>query len=96
VTFRALGERAPQHPALARGEEIAVRLTGADGVTFADGLTWLDELRLALEIPGLGRYGLAAADVPAVVAAAARASSTKAHPIELTDDELTEILTRAL
>ena len=47
-------------------------------------------------MPGLGRYGMTAADVPALVAQAKAASSMKGNPLLLTDEELTEIATRAL
>lgn len=96
VTFRALADRAPAHPALRRGAELALLLTGADGGGLQDALAWLDDLRRALAVPGLARQGVTEADLPDVVAAAARASSMKAHPITLTGRELTEIVTRAL
>jgi alcohol dehydrogenase class IV len=48
------------------------------------------------DLPTLSAYGLTAADVPALVAQAKQASSMKANPVALTDDELGEILTRAL
>jgi alcohol dehydrogenase class IV len=53
-------------------------------------------LRAALRVPGLGRYGLTAAEVPALVAKAKAASSMKANPLVLTDAELTEIATRSM
>ncbi len=96
VNLRALSERAPHHPALARMPELGALLTGEPDATGADALDWLARLRGALGIPGLARYGTTDADVPEVVAASRRASSTKANPIELTDRELAEIITRAL
>jgi alcohol dehydrogenase class IV len=96
VNVRALGERAPGSPALLRAAEIAALLTGVPEASAADGVAWLERLRAALRIPGLGAYGMADADVPAVVAAAAQASSMRANPIALTTDELTEIARRAL
>jgi len=47
-------------------------------------------------LPPLSAYGVSAADVPALVAQARQASSMKANPIALADDELADILTRAL
>ena len=96
VNVRALATRAPGHPALVRLSELGVLLTGDPAATGADALAWLAELRAALEVPGLGSYGAAEADVPELVAGARRASSMKANPIELTDAELAEIVTRAL
>jgi alcohol dehydrogenase class IV len=48
------------------------------------------------DLPTLSAYGLTAADVPALVAQAKQASSMKANPVALSDEELGEILTRAL
>ena len=96
VNASALAERAPGHPALARLPELAALLTGRSTATTGDALEWLDDLRHALAIPGLGTYGITEADVPGLVAGAKRASSMRANPIELTDAELTDILRRAL
>ena len=96
VNLRALAERAPEHPSLARMDELGPLLTGEPGATAADALAWLAGLRAALGIPGLGSYGVTDSDLPALTAAARRASSTRANPVELTDRELAEILDRAL
>jgi len=49
-----------------------------------------------LAIPPLAHYGLAEADIPAVVAQAQRASSMQGNPIALTEAELADILRQAL
>jgi alcohol dehydrogenase class IV len=92
----ALRRRAPESPALDRLAEAARLLTGRPGATPEEGADWLEELGAWLEIPGLARHGLTAADIPAVLPQARAASSMKANPIDLTDDELTTILTQAL
>ena len=86
----------PTHAARARFQELAVLLTGSPEATADDGIAWLDALGAALAVPGLSRYGMTAADIPALVQKAKVASSMKANPLPLTDDELTEIATRAL
>ncbi len=48
------------------------------------------------DLPRLAAYGITSSDVPALVAQAKHASSMKANPVTLTDDELAETLTRAL
>jgi len=96
VTVRALAERHPTHPAAARAAELGALLTGVAGAGAADAVAWLVELQTALAVPGLAAHGVTDADVPALVEGARRASSTRAHPIDLTDGELTEILVRAL
>lgn len=92
----ALRARAPDHPVLARYDEIARRLTGRADAQAADGVEWVRELARDLGVPSLGACGVARADVPALVEKAAVASGTKANPIELDRDELAEILLSAL
>lgn len=96
INVRALRERAPDHPALQRATEVAVLITGQPDATTENAIVWLEELTAALSIPGLGSYGLNQEEIAAVVAAAQRASSMRANPIELTDDEVTQIVTRSL
>ena len=61
-----------------------------------DAIDWLQALTAALSIPGLASYGLDQADIAAVVTAAQQASSMRGNPIELSDAEVSEIVTRAL
>lgn len=96
VNHRALQQRAEGHPALPRLDEVAVLLTGEPSARAQDAVTWLDRLREAMSVPGLRRYGVTEAEIPALVASASRASSMRANPIELTTAELTEIVHRSL
>jgi len=96
VNVRALGVRQPESPALARYEEIARLLTGRPQASARDGVRWVTDLCLRLEIPPLRAYGVRAADLPDLAAKAAGASSMKGNPIALTPDELHEIISRAL
>jgi alcohol dehydrogenase class IV len=96
VNLRALRERAPDHPALARLRELAGWLTGRPGATEEEGIAWIADLCRALRVPGLAHYGMTAEAVPAVVERARAASSMRANPIALTDADLAEIATRAL
>lgn len=96
VNLRALRTRAPAHPSLPRFLEVAELLTGRPGARAEDAVAWVKELCGALAVPGLGRYGMTEADVPALVTKAKAASSMKANPLPLTDAELTEIATRSL
>ncbi|WP_257453887.1 iron-containing alcohol dehydrogenase [Archangium lipolyticum] len=95
VNLRALRARAPAHPALPRFQEVAVLLTGRAGARAEDGISWVRELCQSLRVPGLGHYGLMEADVPRLVTRAKAASSMKANPLPLTDEELTEIVVRS-
>ncbi len=96
LNLRALKARAPGHPSTARFQELAARLTGRADARPEDAVAWVDSLRIALGIPGLGHYGLTEAQVPELVAKAKVASSMKANPLVLTDAELTEIALRSL
>lgn len=96
ANLRALRERQPESPVLGRFEAVGRLLTGRPRATAESGLRWVRDLCGALRIPPLRAHGLTAADLPAVVDKAARASSMKANPIALTPAELTTILEHAL
>ena len=96
MNLRALRQRAPESAALRRYDELGRLLTGRSAAGIDDVVPWLTHLVHALGIPKLSAYGIAAADVPALVAAATKASSMKANPILLTADECTEALTAAI
>jgi alcohol dehydrogenase class IV len=96
VNLRALEARAPAHPARARFGEVAAISTGNPGATAAEGIAWLEQLVEALQIPGLGRHGLTAAQIPLLVEKAKAASSMRGNPLPLEDEELREIAHEAL
>jgi alcohol dehydrogenase class IV len=92
----ALRIRAPREVALGRYDEVARLLTGRADATAADGIAWIRGLVGALGIPPLRTYGITRDDVSGVVDAAQKASSMKANPLALTDEELRAILSAAL
>jgi alcohol dehydrogenase class IV len=96
ANIRALRERQPQDRALARYGEIARILTGDPTATAEDGVEWVRQLCSRLSIPALRVYGIAAKDIPDLVAKAAQASSMKANPIVLTAEELRTVMDGAL
>jgi alcohol dehydrogenase class IV len=96
VNLRALRERAPEHPALPRITEVATLLTARSDATAEDAIAWLQELTGALSIPGLAGYGLNHDQIDAVVTAAQNASSMRGNPIQLSDQEISEIVARSL
>jgi alcohol dehydrogenase class IV len=96
VNVRALRDRAAEHPALARMIEVASLLTGRPDATPEEAIAWLQDLTTALSIPGLASYGLDDDGISEVVTAAQKASSMRGNPIELTDQEVSEIVTRSL
>jgi alcohol dehydrogenase class IV len=95
ANLAALRARAPQNPALDRYTTIARLLTCRGNASAEDGIEWVRGLCAELQIPPLRTWGIAAADLTAVVEEAARASSMKANPLPLTAEELLTALTAA-
>jgi alcohol dehydrogenase class IV len=93
VNLLALKARDPESPALNRLTEFA-RMTG--GSTAEEGINWIAGLCRDLQAPSLAALGVAEKDFPALVGNAQRASSMKTNPVELTADELEQILRAAL
>jgi alcohol dehydrogenase class IV len=96
INVQALRSRRPQSDTLRRYDQIARLLTGQPHSTADDAVWWLTELCAKLEIPPLRSYGVKERDLPELVAKAAKASSMKGNPIELTEAEMRELIERAL
>jgi alcohol dehydrogenase len=101
VNIAALGEREPGSVALDRYAVLGRLLSGRDDADFPDGearaslVRLLDDWRARLAVPRLSAYGMAASDIPAIVADS-RGSSMKTNPIVLTDAEIAAILEESL
>jgi alcohol dehydrogenase class IV len=95
VNLRAMRAREPQNPAIARYARVAQLLTGDQAAEAEAAPTWLRRLATDLEIPGLGSYGVDGATISELVENAARASSMRANPVELSREELAEIIEMA-
>jgi alcohol dehydrogenase class IV len=96
ANVQALQNRVPDSPTLARFDEVARILTGRSTAGASDAVVWIRELCTTLGLPGLRRYGLSENDFPAVAAKAKNASSMKGNPIELSDEDLINILRQAI
>jgi alcohol dehydrogenase class IV len=96
ANLRALRLRQPAADALRRYGEVARLVTGSRTADAEAGIEWVRKLVADLGIPGLGRYGLTREHTAELVAKASHASSMKANPIELTPEELADVLERAL
>jgi alcohol dehydrogenase class IV len=96
ANLAALRSRAPGHPALARYEEVARLLTGRPQALADEGASWLEALVHSLGVPRLKALGLTEGAMAGVVERARQASSMKANPIELSADELANVLSAAL
>ena len=91
----ALRERAPQHIALERYTVIAHLVTGRNEATAEEGVDWVCALCAELNIPALRYWGVAQADLPAIVEKAMHSSSMQANPLPLTAEELLAVVTAA-
>jgi alcohol dehydrogenase class IV len=96
ANVKALSARSKESPALERYDEIARLLTGRSSARAEDGAEWIASMCSELSVPDLSTFGLTAKDLPAIVEKAQRSSSMKGNPIQLTAEELTDILEAAL
>ena len=96
VNVKALQSRGEDSTSLARYDETAQILTGKASAQAVDGLGWVQELCAALKVPSLAEFGLEERDFPTVVAKCRKSSSMKGNPIELTDEELMEVLRKSI
>ena len=92
----ALRARAPRHHALERYAAVACLLTGRNEASADDGVAWVRNLCIDLNVPTLRAWGITEADLPGVVEKAARASSMQANPLPLTGEELLAVVMAAL
>jgi len=81
---------------LSRYDEVARLLTGKPNAGATDGIDWIHDLCNALDVAPLFEFGITEAHFPEMIAGAKRASSMKGNPVELTDEELIEILRKAV
>jgi alcohol dehydrogenase class IV len=82
--------------ALRRYDEVARILTGHPDASADDGLHWVRERSLELNIPPLSAAGLEPSHCERIIPAAQRASSMKGNPTTLNDEQLREILDQAI
>lgn len=95
INLEALRQRTPNSPALERFHDLAGLLTGKAGAHPEEGIEGVASLCASLAIPPLRTFGVSAQHFAELTLRAKQASSMKANPIELTGDELSEILARA-
>ena len=96
MNISALQMREPESPSLARYREVARIVTGNTEAEPSDGVNWVQNVCSQLKLPPLADYKITEADFPLVVEKASAASSMKGNPIQLIEEELVQILRRAL
>jgi alcohol dehydrogenase class IV len=95
ANIEALRHRAPSSIALSRYHEVGRLLSGSVRAIAADGLAWIKSISQKLNVPTLSSLGIPKESITEIAAKTAKASSTKANPIELTLPELEAILEAA-
>jgi len=95
INLEALRRRNPDSPAVDRYEQVARLLTGDQAAKAEDAPPWLRDLVADLQIPRLREHGLDAKQIPELVRKSQTASSMKGNPVELTTEELQEIVEAA-
>jgi alcohol dehydrogenase class IV len=86
----------PGDQVLTKFRELARVFTGDPQAEPLDGVRWIQALVEALQIPGLGDFGLTTADLGIIAGRALAASSMKANPVKLDQQALVDILAKAL
>ena len=95
VNIKALRRNNSQQ-SLLRYDQVAQVLTGNPNAKAEEGIAGIYDLCDALDIPGLSDFGITEDHFPPLVSRSKKASSMKGNPINLTDEELTEILQKAV
>ncbi|MGL1903359.1 MAG: iron-containing alcohol dehydrogenase [Fibrobacterales bacterium] len=79
-----------------RYEELALLLTRNPMAEAEDSVRAITQLNKSLNIKGLAEYGVTAGKIDSIVAVSKNTSSMKGNTIPLTDDELAQVIFRAL
>ena len=95
VNLRVARGRLPLPALVGRLTTVAAWVTGDAGAAPEAGIAWLQSLCDDLGLPRLGDYGFGPADMPDLVERAAVASSMRANPVALNEQEIAEIVERA-
>ncbi|MCX8061597.1 MAG: iron-containing alcohol dehydrogenase, partial [Anaerolineales bacterium] len=93
VNLKALRERSPDSPFLARYREIAKILTLPDETWLS---AWASDFIAQLNIPSLADLGVLREDYETIIEKSTRASSMKGNPVSLTKEEMITILEKAM
>ncbi len=96
VNIQVLQERTPESEALRRFGEVAAMLTGRASARAEDGIDWVRGVCDELSIPSLRSYGIGTENISVLVEKASCASSTKGNPVQLSPEEMRDVLIAAL
>jgi alcohol dehydrogenase class IV len=95
VNISALKQRDAKSLSIGRYLEIFQIVTDKPSTSIITGLKWFKDLHAALQIPTLSNLGIQKENFPDIIRQSKIASSMKANPIMLEDEELMEILEKS-
>jgi alcohol dehydrogenase class IV len=96
TNIHALLARKPDSTVLKRYDQIAQILTEKNKVKAIESIKWIQDLYSEFKLPELTEYGLKKENIPEIIEKAKKASSMKGNPVELTEQELEQILYQAM
>jgi alcohol dehydrogenase class IV len=94
--IEVLNARDSLNPAVKRYEDVAKILTDNPSAKAMDGVAWLEDLCKHLDVAPLRAFGVKEKHFEEIINKSMNASSMKGNPIDLTFDELKDILQQAL
>jgi alcohol dehydrogenase class IV len=94
--IEVLNARDSLNPAVKRYEDVAKILTDNPSAKAMDGVAWLEDLCKHLDVAPLRAFGVKEEHFEEIINKSMNASSMKGNPIDLTFDELKDILQKAL
>jgi len=95
ANLSALRRRQPDAEAIGRYNDIAAILTGKRSATAEEGVAWVVTICRKMQIPGFAQFEIKPTIVSDLVPKSRRASSMQGNPIELTVQELADIVVAA-
>ncbi len=96
INLSILQKLDPHHPALSRFIEVSRILTGNKQAKVEDGLVWITSISKKLDIPRLSSLGIKKSDFDLIIEKSSRSSSMKGNPVQLSREDLYQILEDAL
>ncbi len=96
ANVRALRSGPPGQPALVRYGRAARLLTGDPAASVEDGLAWIRQTLVLLEVPGLAVFGVGTQHADEIAGKALTSSSMQGNPVALSHGDLKAIVAQAL
>jgi alcohol dehydrogenase class IV len=95
VNVQALRRRMPNSTSLSQYQLLAELILGSANASVEQLADYFERLNERLAIPPLTSFGVTSSHQPSIIQQAQKASSMKNNPIELSEEELNEIIDRA-